>query len=365
MHDIVIIGGGLSGAAVSCHLAGAGRSVALIERSPGAADKVCGEFLSREAQLHLRRLGLDPRSLGGHAITHLRLVRNDMIVRSALPFTGIGLSRRTLDEALLQHAASCGVTLHRGQPARLQRGEVVLPDAAVTHRGPVLLASGKHDIPGVARARVARSDLVGFKTYFTLSASQTAALAGHVEVILFAGGYAGLQLVEGGRANLCLLVRRGRLQQVGGSWDALLEDLCAGVAHLRSRLDGARPMLPRPLAIAGVPYGFVHAAAEDGVFRLGDQMAVIDSFSGDGMSIALQSAGLAAGAIIAGQSAAAYHRQMRADIGAQIGRARALYHFGQERPGLLMGLARLWPGGLRLAARLTRVPERALARGLA
>ncbi len=363
--DIVIIGGGLAGAAAACHLARAGRSVTLIERSGSAHDKICGEFLSREAQLHLRRLGLEPLAMGGHAIRRLRLVRGRSMVLTELPFAGVGLSRRVLDEALLQLAVASGVQVLRGRQARVCGQAVWLAGEEVVSRGPVLLASGKHELAALPRRRPAGSDLVGFKTYYALTKRHSADLAGHVEVILFAEGYAGLQLVEGGRANLCLLVRRTRLQRAGGSWDRLRDDLCAESAHLRARLDGATSMLPRPLAIAGVPYGFVHRAPDDGVFRLGDQMGVIDSFSGDGMSIALHSAALATRAVVAGQRAETYHRQMQGDIGAQIGRARALYHLGQGQPRLLMGLTRLWPGSLRLAAQLTRVPSRALARGLA
>src|SRR3712207_8011643 len=42
--------------------------------------------------------------------------------------------------------------------------------------------------------------------------------------------------------------------------------------HLARRLDGAEPLLDRPLAIARVPYGFRHRASPgETLFRLGDQ----------------------------------------------------------------------------------------------
>ena len=52
------------------------------------------------------------------------------------------------------------------------------------------------------------TDFIGFKCHFRLTPEQRAALAEHVEMTLFDGGYAGLEPVEGGRANLCLVVRR-------------------------------------------------------------------------------------------------------------------------------------------------------------
>jgi flavin-dependent dehydrogenase len=144
-----------------------------------------------------------------------------------------------------------------------------------------------------------------------------------------------------------------------------LQDLERRSPHLRARLDGAIPRLERPLGICRVPYGFVHAASPNdaaAVFRLGDQVGVTPSFSGDGMSIALHSAAVAAETFLAGRSARAYHRRMQRDIDGQIRRASALYRLGcwQLGQAALMRLCMTWPSGLWLAARLTRVPGRAL-----
>ena len=141
------------------------------------------------------------------------------------------------------------------------------------------------------------ADLVGFKNYFAVSPAQAAALDGHVEVILFAGGYAGLQMVEGRVANLCLLVRPRDVHRSGRMLGRAAGHLMAITPHLARRLDGAMSRLARPLSIYRVPYGFLHAATADeraDVFRLGDQVGVIPSFSGDGIAIALHSAHAAA-----------------------------------------------------------------------
>jgi flavin-dependent dehydrogenase len=361
MRPVVIAGGGLAGSAAAILLARAGQRVELFERQRAPVDKICGEFLSREAQLYLRRLGLDPAALGGHVITRLRLVRSARVREVALPFAACGLSRRVLDEALLTLAAESGATVRRGEAVQ----PPVRPDAAA-----LFLATGKHAARGVARAAAGPAgDLVGFKTYFSLAASQQRALAGHIEVMLFTDGYAGLQLVEGGRANLCLLTSRDRLRRAGGNFSALLQDLGRDCAHLTQRLAGAAPLLDRPLAISRVPYGFVHRARADDppdLFRLGDQVGVIDSFSGDGMSIALHSAAVAAEVFLAGGNAAAYHQRIRRDIAGQIRRASLLHRIGRAPLGqaALMGLAGLWPQWLRLATAATRVPDRALRLGL-
>ena len=188
-------------------------------------------------------------------------------------------------------------------------------------------------------------------------------------MILLADGYAGLQPIEDGRANLCLLVQRSRLQRSGNNWHGLLQYLLQTEPHLRTRLADAVAD-GKVLSITRVPYGFVHTATPEdppGVFRLGDQMAVIPSFTGDGMSIALHSAVVAADHVLAGKTASAYHSRMRRDVAAQIGRAGALYRLGRSPTGgaLLMHVAARFPAGLRLAASLTRVPRRAVARSLA
>lgn len=58
-------------------------------------------------------------------------------------------------------------------------------------------------------------------------------------------------------------------------------------------------MWDKPLAVFGIPYGFVHKDSNTtpGLYRLGDQIAVIPSFSGDGMAIALHTATFAVRAI--------------------------------------------------------------------
>jgi flavin-dependent dehydrogenase len=372
----VIVGGGLAGAACATLLARAGREALVIEREAAPAHKICGEFLSAEAHLHLGRLGLDIARLGGHPIARLRLVRGDRVVSAPLGFRGIGLTRRALDEALLAHAEAAGARVLRGHTAHLVDGTAAtlrvagLADIAAA---PLFLATGKHELRGLARQpRRPPENLVGFKSYFALSPDQHSALSGHVEVMLFRDGYAGLQRVEGELANLCLLVRRERLDRVGGDrmgggWPALLAALRADCPHLDRRLAGAVEMLARPLSIYRVPYGHVHADTADEAFRLGDQMAVIPSFSGDGMSIALHSAAVAARSHLAGDPARVYHARMRQDIAAQIRRAGALYRVGRTAPGqiALMRLAERWPGALRLAARLTRVPDHAVRAALA
>ena len=362
MSDIVIVGGGLAGAAAAARLAQGGARPLLLERTSRPHDKICGEFLSTEAQAHLRAIGFDLARLGGAPIERLRLIAGTRRIETRLPFKGVGVTRRVLDEALLDYAATAGATVERDVTVRRIDGTSLDTSGGTMTPRSLLLATGKHDVRGAKRDTAGTiDDLIGFKQYFRVSPAIRANLSGQIEVVLFDGGYAGLQLVEGGVANLCLLVSRERYA-AAGDWPALFADLLRE-PHLRARLGDAQALLDRPLTISGVPYGFVHRG-DDAAYRLGDQAGVIPSFSGDGMSIALHSAAVAARAVLGGADAAAYHRALRTDIAAQIARATWLQRLGWSRAGravLLAGLS-LVPGAMARAAAWTRVSAPALSR---
>jgi flavin-dependent dehydrogenase len=287
-----------------------------------------------------------------------------LIAECALPFPAMSLTRRVLDEALLTRAAAMGATVLRGRrveslaygrdgwTARLSDGE----ERRAAH---AFLATGKQDVNGYTRERGAQNDLVAFKMYFRLTPEQQAELAGYVELILFPGGYAGLQPVESGVANLCLLITREKLRECAGEWTQLLERMQSASEHLTQRLHGAKALLEKPLALSAIPYGMVRAHAEDGLWRLGDQAAVIPSFSGDGMSIALHSAHLAAAAYLGGDTAEDFQQRLRREVRPAVRFATMLSRIMIAQPGLTQ-MIRLWPPLLGHIASYTRVPTHAL-----
>lgn len=366
--DALIVGGGLAGGALAAALAGAGRSVVLLERETGPHDKVCGEFLSREAVLYLNALGLDPLTLGACRIHSLRLSAGSGVATVELPFPALSLSRRVLDDTVLKRAAQLGADIRLGARAQSLEGDdrtwrARLPGGEEVEGRAAFLATGKHDLRGWPRPAGLQGDLIGFKMHMRLAAPQAAELAGHVELTLFRGGYAGLEPVEGGMANLCLLVRRGRYAALGQQWDALMAAMRADNALLAGRLEGAESCWDKPLAVFSIPYGHVRRNG-GGPWRLGDQAAVIPSFAGDGMSIALHSARLAATCFIQGETAASYQRRMARDVGTAVRAATLLSRLSVREPGRALigwGASRL-PGIMASVAALTRVPSGALRR---
>jgi menaquinone-9 beta-reductase len=369
-ENAVVIGAGLAGSAVAWRLAKAGLAPLVLERDLQPRDAVCGEFLSIEAQVELAHCGVDLDPYGASRITVLRIVHGEAVAEVDLPFIGRGLSRKVLDEALRREALRAGARLMRGAPVRsLMAGPEGIRVEAGRLGGirarSVFLGSGKHDVRGLKRlSGRTRDDFIAFKTYFALTTRQRAALNGVVEIVLFGGGYAGLQLVEDGQANFCLLVTRSRFEQAGRRWESLLAGLCQEAPFMAERLESASALLDRPLAVYQIPYGFLHrprTSETQSLFRLGDQVGVIPSLTGDGMAIALHSARVAASFYLTKRHASsAFHRQIRADIGRPIRLAHALQTVSQWRGGqrALVEAFRACPDLARRLALWTRIRGR-------
>ncbi len=184
-----------------------------------------------------------------------------------------------------------------------------------------------------------------------------------MDLYLFPGGYGGLSLIEDDVANLCLVVRRSALRASGG-WPQLLASILRGNSHLRQLLDGATPLWPRPLAISPIPYGYLVRESR-GLWCVGDQAAVIPSFTGDGISIALHSAALAAQMFLAGRSAADYSHTLRAQLTRSMALATWLSRAAVTGAGRTAALAALSlaPSAMRWVAASTRIPQSSLVVG--
>lgn len=362
---VLVIGGGLSGTIAALRLARADRAVTLLEKTRGPHDKVCGEFLSGEAVGYLQACGLHPDSLGGVPIRSVRLITQSFARESALPFPAWSLTRRTLDEALLRRASEAGVFVLRDAAVRSlqhdgEQWSALLRDDRTFQAGDVMLAAGKLDLNGWPRPQGMQSGLVGFKMYYRLTEVQLQSLGTAVELIPFAGGYAGLQQVEGGCVNLCLLIDLSRLRTGHRQWSDVVEHVLEHSRHLHQRLQGATALLLKPLTASHLPYGHVQRAGQQGLWRVGDQAAVIPSFCGDGMAIALHSGALAAASLLRGVNATAYQEQLHQQLASRVRTATRLSQLMVRVPQALH-LVRLLPGLLQTIAAMTRIPERALA----
>nr|WP_046863167.1 FAD-dependent monooxygenase [Microvirga massiliensis] len=368
-EEVLIVGGGPAGSAAACMLGARGRIPLLIEREAAPHDKVCGEFLSAEAQQYLDDLGVDLEAMGASRIVSVRLFHDNKKAQCDLPFTARGLSRRTLDEALLERALTENCRIDRGVRVRTIEPSPGGMSATTDgdHRieaGTLFLATGKHDVRGVNRPRCGTlNDLIGFKSYVVLKSSQQSALDGAVEIHLFPGGYAGLQMIDGGRAGLCLVVSRGRFEQIGKTWPTLLAYLWVTCPVLEERLEGSVGLADRPLSVFQVPYGFLHRPGPsdpDGLFRIGDQVGVIPSFTGNGVAIALHTGTLAATVLLQSGTSRLFHKIVRSDIRVSISLASFLNRVNRWPGGqrVLISTCQSWPSAMGLLTSLTRVAPR-------
>lgn len=364
MVDNLVIGGGLAGSMVAIRLAAAGRQVTLVEKERSAHHKVCGEFLSHEAIEYLHQVGVNPSDLGAATIRTLRLSSRRQVIDTPLPFRALSLSRYALDSAMLSSAEKRGCTVMRGLFVdqlttdgnlwftKFRNGESLCART-------VFLGNGKHDLRGWDRSTIGQCDLVAFKLHWQLEPSQTEVLREFIEIFLFPGGYGGLSLVERDVANLCLVVQRAELRKIDG-WTELFAAVLADNRNIQERMRGAKALWDRPLAVSSIPYGYL-AGRPMGLWCVGDQAAVIPSFTGDGMSIALHSAALATEMYLAGDSADQYYRRLRAQLGRGMSFAALLSRLmvtGVGRNLAPFGFS-LFPNAMRRIAISTRIPKQA------
>lgn len=354
----LIVGGGPAGSAAAIALANAGVRATVLERTKNPADAICGGFLSWRTLETLRALGVDPDALSGQPVARVRLFAGGRSVEQPLPRPALGLSRRRLDAALLDHAARAGAKVERGVAVRaIEHSTLRLADGTDLTPPAIFLATGKHDLRGLARPAAARGDdpVLGLRLRVGAGARVRHLVGDAIELHSFDRGYCGMVLHEDGSANLCMAVHRSRLHEAGDV-PALLAALAREAPALGERLEGADPGTAD--AIANVPYGWRARAGKPGLFRLGDQAAVIPSIAGEGMGIALTSGRSAATAWLSGGESAAtawqrgFARRSRRPV-ALAGLVRAFAERRALSP-LLLAAARL-PGVVDLTARATRI----------
>jgi flavin-dependent dehydrogenase len=361
MVETIVVGGGPSGASAACTLASAGRDVVLLERSASPHHKVCGEFLSIETQAMLRQLGVDPATHGAVPVETVGIHIGRFYTTARLPFRALSLSRLRLDQALLARTREAGADVHTD--IAVQRVE---REGAhwLVHRdnGPPLcsrhlvLATGKQGLRGLRDSRDA--SLVGLKMHLRLASPRNAVLERRVDLFMLDRSYVGLELVEEGVANLCLMMTRGLAQQVGPGWPALGAHLAAASSPLAEYLAAAEPRFDKPLAVVCPAGGHLDDESEPEAYRVGDRLAHIPPFTGDGLAIAIASGMLAAQHIIHGLPPKTYLAAAGALTGRPIRLAHIVSRLAASRAGraLIIGGASLVPGLVPAVVRRTRLP---------
>jgi flavin-dependent dehydrogenase len=354
----LVLGAGPAGCAAAIALARRGANPHLIERMLETGDALCGGFLSWQTLARLERLGV--RGLDEHPISEVRVFYRQQTAIAALPDRAGGVSRFRLDSVMQRVAQDSGTTLERGITARSYADGLLKTDGGDFRPEALFLATGKHDVRGFGRPKPTGDAPLGLRIRLAPHPRLRKLLEHAIELHLFEGGYAGLLLQEDDSANLCMALRKSRFTEAGGDAATLLRQLGNEHPQLGERLSflsGA----PAADAIAAVPYGWRTSKTDPGLFRLGDQAAVIPSLAGEGMGIAIASGAAAATAYLEGGAAAApaFQRRFFSRTRRPVAVAAMLWHQG-ERPAMAriaVPLLNAFPALAGFAARMTRIRD--------
>ena len=263
LRTVEIIGGGLAGLSLGLGLRARGIPVRIHEAGAYPRHRVCGEFitaLDAETKSALHLDGILDRALTARSVSWNEPGRAPL--RHRLPEPALCLSRYRLDQAMAEAFLAAGGQLETGRraPGDTQEGRI--------------FACG--------RRPQSSSRWIGLKQHF-----RKVDLEGDLELHLGNHGYVGLTRIEDGAINVCGLFPRPS----PGEEASLRSRLRAvGLTALAERLDQAKPIEGTSCAVAGLDYGSVRSSADS----IGDHAGLIPPFTGNGMTIALQSAAIAA-----------------------------------------------------------------------
>ena len=249
MKPITIIGGGLAGLRLGIGLREREVPVMIYEAGHYPRHRVCGEFISGAGQQIVSTLPVPTRR--ARTATFLSTDRRRHF---DLPQPALCVSRYDLDKALADRFCSAGGKLICEKRAQL-RGE------------------------GIVHATGRRSHPVenGWR-WFGLKAHATGVeLEADLEMHLVANGYIGICRLPEGRINVCGLFRKRK----GDSERITLAD------SLGPRFRDAQWIESSSVAVSGLCFC---APEGDGECHIGDAHAMIAPLTGNGMSMAFESA---------------------------------------------------------------------------
>ena len=298
--DVIIIGGGLAGLVNAIHLTKSDIEVLLIEKNSYPKHKVCGEYISNEVLPYLKSLDIDPIKLGAKKINRFILsTSKNRKIEAKLSLGGFGLSRFTLDHVLAKKAKENGAVIIQ---------DTVLKVEFLNNEFRVLTKNGRdYKAKIVIGAHGKRSNIdIALDRNFIKKKSPFLAVKTHLKgnfpddlVALhnFEGGYCGISKVENDHINVCYIVEFKSFQKFKNIQDFQEKVLCKN-SYLKSIFENSESVFSKPLTISQVSFSSKNPV-EQHILMCGDSASMIHPLSGNGMSMAIRSAQMAALLIIA------------------------------------------------------------------
>jgi flavin-dependent dehydrogenase len=270
MKPITIIGGGLAGLTLGILLRRENISVAVIEAGHYPRHRVCGEFISGAGREILRQFDLRkkiPNTIEASSCSfHLP---DRPPVRFELSATALCVSRFELDALLAEEFEHLGGVLKTGERA----------DPGAREEG-IVRATGRR------RAETGSTRLFGLKAH-----ALTAPLTSDLEMHFGSRQYVGLCRLGGARVNVCGLFHTEEpIRALHENWRAILKS-----AVWSRALETADWDENSFSSIAGLT---LDRHAPELQFAIGDAAAMIPPLTGNGMSMAFESAQLAAACLL-------------------------------------------------------------------
>ena len=270
MKPITIIGGGLAGLTLGIALRQRDVPTTLVEAGRYPRHRVCGEFISGAGGEVLRALGLDALMRDhARAATDCAFFTPDrLLFHRPLPSAAISVSRFHLDAALAEKFRSLGGDLREGERCREQNfGEGVVS----------------------AMGRRAQPVEHGWRWFGLKMHARGVALEADLEMHLARDSYVGLCRLADGEVNVCGLFRRRTNEPGRGESMSWLRGLPG--SKLFQRLERTEFDADSFCAVAGL--SLRPQTIDPLVCRIGDALTMIPPITGNGMSMAFESAQLA------------------------------------------------------------------------
>jgi flavin-dependent dehydrogenase len=299
-YDTAIIGGGLAGLSLSILLAEKGFSVLLMEKEQYPFHKVCGEYISMESWDFIRNLGLNLDSFDLPMIKKLIVSSpNGAQLHQSLDMGGFGISRYKLDSALKDVAVTKGVKVLencKAESVSFDNDVFRIKGSAGEFNSKICCGSfGKRSNIDVkwrraftTKAANKLNNYIGIKYHI-----QTDFPADSIALHNFKNGYCGISRIENDQYCLCYLTNADNLKRSGNNIEVMERDVLSANPHLGKIFSTATKLYSAPLTISQVSFD-KKTQVENHVLMLGDAAGLITPLCGNGMSMAMHSAKIAA-----------------------------------------------------------------------